>query len=155
MIHIFNTNHRKLNLDVTFEEMKAITEQSISKARATVEHFNEASTSVKDHLRNNIKHDLNKLYMSYDKVNDRFELNDRLPKLELYNYMVNMEIYKNGLSVAKGYEENGIETTKYKYQKVTENLDFSAKKPTFKDLFLKYADLMKNYPFSPSIMTME
>ena len=129
LIHIFNTSHRKLNLDVTFEEMKAITEQSISKARATVEHFNEASTSVKDHLRNNIKHDLNKLYMSYDKVNDRFELNDRLPKLELYNYMVNMEIYKNGLSVAKGYEENGIETTKYKYQKVTENLDFSAKKP--------------------------
>lgn len=155
LIHIFNTSHRKLNLDVTFEEMKAITEQSISKARATVEHFNEASTSVKDHLRNNIKHDLNKLYMSYDKVNDRFELNDRLPKLELYNYMVNMEIYKNGLSVAKGYEENGIETTKYKYQKVTENLDFSAKKPTFKELFLEYADLMKSHPYSPYIMTME
>lgn len=135
--------------------MKAITEQSLSAARETVEHFNEASTSVKDHLRNNIKHDLNKLYMSYDKVNDRFELNDRLPKLELYNYMVNMEIYKNGLSVAKGYEENGIETTKYKYQKVTENLDFSAKKPTFKELFLEYADLMKNHPYSPYIMTME
>ena len=93
--------------------------------------------------------------MSYDKVNDQFELNDRLPKLELYNYMVNMEIYKNGLSVAKGYEGNGIETTKYKYQKVTENLEFSAKKPTFKELFLIYADLMASHPYSPSIMTME
>lgn len=155
LIHIFNTNHRKLNLDISFEEMKSITEQSLSKARETIDYFNDASTNVKGHLRDNIKHDLNSLYMSYDRENDRFELNDRLPKLELYNYMVNMEIYKNGLSVAKGYEENGIETTKYKYQKVTENLDFSAKKPTFKELFLIYADLMVNHPYSPSIMTME
>lgn len=135
--------------------MKEITEQSLSKARETIEYFNKASINIKAHLRDNIKHDLNNLYMSYDKENDRFELNDRLPKLELYNYMVNMEIYKNGLSVAKSYEESGIETTKYKYQKVTQNLEFSAKKPNFKDLFLKYADLMKNCPFSPSIMTME
>lgn len=155
LIHIFNTNHRKLNLDVSFEEMKEITEQSLSKARDTIDYFNDAPANVKDHLRDNIRHDLNSLYMSYDKANDRFELNDRLPKLELYNYMVNQEIYKNGLSLAQTYNDNGIETTNYKYQKVTENLNFSAKKPTFKDLFLKYADLMKNYPFSPSIMTME
>ena len=69
--------------------MKAITEQSLSDARETVKHFNDASTNVKDFLRDGIKHDLNRLYMSYDKENDRFELNDRLPKLELYNYMVN------------------------------------------------------------------
>jgi hypothetical protein len=93
--------------------------------------------------------------MSYDKENDRFELNDRLPKLELYNYMVNQEIYKNGLSLAQAYNDNGIETTKYKYQKLTENLEFSSKKPTFKELFLKYSDLMVNHPYSPSIMTME
>ena len=155
LIHVFNTNHRRMNLGISFEEMKEITEQSLSKARETIEYFNEAPINIKAHLRDNIKHDLNNLYMSYDKENDRFELNDRLPKLELYNYMVNMEIYKNGLSVAKSYEENGIETTKHKYQKLTENFDFSAKKATFKDLFLKYADLMKNYPFSPSIMTME
>jgi hypothetical protein len=155
LIHVFNTNHRRMNLGISFEEMKEITEQSLSKARETIEYFNEAPINIKAHLRDNLKHDLNNLYMSYDKENDRFELNDRLPKLELYNYMVNMEIYKNGLSVAKSYEENGIETTKHKYQKLTENFDFSAKKPTFKDLFLKYADLMKNYPFSPSIMTME
>lgn len=144
-----------MNLDISFEEMKEITEQSLSKARETIDYFNDAPTNVKDHLRDGIKHDLNSLYMSYDKANDRYELNDRLPKLELYNYMINMEIYKNGLSVAKGYEENSIETTKYKYQKVTENLDFSAKKPTFKELFLIYADLMANHPYSPSIMTME
>ena len=155
LIHIFNTNHRKLNLDISFEEMKSITEQSLSKARETIDYFNDASTNVKGHLRDNIKHDLNSLYMSYDRENDRFELNDRLPKLELYNYMVNMEIYKNGLSVAKGYEENGIETTKYEYQRITENLDFSAKRQTFKEMFIKYADLITNHPYSPSIITME
>ena len=93
--------------------------------------------------------------MSYDKRNDKYELNDRLPKLELYNYMVNQEIYKNGISVAKGYEDNGIETTKYKYQKLTEKLNFSAKKQSFEELFKKYTDLMTNHPFSPSITTME
>ena len=155
LIHIFNTNHRKLNLDVSFEEMRTITDQSISNAKRTIDYFNDAPVNVKDHLRDNIKHDLNSLYMSYDKENDRFELNDRLPKLELYNYMVNQEIYKNGLSLAQAYNDNGIETTKYKYQKLTENLEFSSKKPTFKELFLKYSDLMVNHPYSPSIMTME
>ncbi len=89
LIHIFNTNHRTMNLDVTFEEMKNITEQSLSKAKETIKYFNDAPVNVKDHLRDNIKHDLNKLYMNYDKKNDKFVLNDRLPKLELYNYMVN------------------------------------------------------------------
>ena len=85
---------------MSFEELKAITEQSLSVAKATVEHFNAAPTEVKDHLRDGIKHDLNRLYMSYDKMSDVFILNDRLPKLELYNHMVNQEIYKNGLNVA-------------------------------------------------------
>lgn len=155
LIHIFNTNHRKLNLDVSFEDLKTITEQSLSTARETVELFNKAQANVKDHLRDGIKHDLNRLYMSYDKQKDVFILNDRLPKLELYNYMVNQEIYKNGLNVAQAYNENGIETTKYKYQRVSENIDFSAKKQTFKELFIKYADLITNHPYSLSIITME
>ena len=135
--------------------MKAITEQSLSAARETVEIFNKASVNVKDHLRDGIKHDLNSLYMSYDKQNDMFVLNDRLPKLELYNYMVNQEIYNNGLNLAQAYNDNGIETTQYKYQKVSENIEFSTKKQTFKELFIRYADLMTNHPYSPEIMTME
>ena len=34
-------------------------------------------------------------------------------------------------------------------------MDFSAKKESFKELFIKYADLMTNHPYSPSISTME
>lgn len=69
--------------------MKAITELSLTKAEETIDYFNKAPINVKGHLRDNIKHDLNYLFMSYDKQNDTFVLNDRLPKLELYNYMVN------------------------------------------------------------------
>lgn len=34
-------------------------------------------------------------------------------------------------------------------------MDFSAKRQTFKELFIKYADLMTNHPYAPSITTME
>jgi len=78
-----------------------------------------------------------------------------LPKLELYNYMVNQEIYKNGLNVAQAYNDNGIETTRYNYQRVSDDIEYSAKKQTFKELFIKYADLMTNHPYSPELMTME
>jgi len=135
--------------------MKAITDQSLLDARDTVEHFNKAQANVKDHLRDGIKHDLNSLYISYDKQKDVFILNDRLPKLELYNYMVNQEIYKNGLNVAQAYNDNGIETTRYNYQRVSDDIEYSAKKQTFKELFIKYADLMTNHPYSPELMTME
>ena len=89
---------------------------------------------VKDNLRDKLKHDLNKLYMSYDSSNDKFILNDMLPKLELYNFQVNEQIYKNGISVAKGYEDNGIETTKADYIKIEDSI--STKKQSFKDAFL-------------------
>ena len=38
---------------------------------------------VKDNLRDNLKQNLNRWYMSYDNINDKFILNDMLPKLEL------------------------------------------------------------------------
>ena len=43
-------------------------------------------------------------------INDKFILNDMLPKLELYNFQVNEVVYKSGLSIKKSCEDNGIET---------------------------------------------
>lgn len=57
--------------------------------------------------------------------------------------------------MAQAYNEKGIETTQYKYQRLGEIIEFSAKKLTFKELFIKYVDLMTDHPFSPSITTME
>ena len=43
-------------------------------------------------------------------INDKFILNDMLPKLELYNFQVNEVVYKSGLSIKNSCEDNGIET---------------------------------------------
>ena len=91
--------------------MEAKTNTALEKARKTVEFFNSATDKdVKDNLRDNLKQNLNKWYMSYDSINDKFILNDMLPKLELYNFQVNEVVYKSGLSIKKSCEDNGIET---------------------------------------------
>ena len=139
---------------MTFEQMEAKTNEAIEKARKTVEFFNSATDKdVKDNLRENLKHNLNKFYMSYDSINDQFILNDILPKLELYNYQVNQKIYKNGLSIAKGYEDNGIETTSADYVKVDDSI--SVKKQSFKEAFLQYADLVAHHSHAPALTLLE
>ena len=108
---------------------------------------------VKDNLRDNLKHTLNSLYMKYDKTHDQFEINDILPKLELYNYQINQWIYKNGLSVAKSYEDNGIPTKTAPYKKGEDTI--STNKQSFKDAFIQYADIVAQNPHSPAILLLE
>ena len=154
MVHIFNKTYKKLNLDMTFEQMKAKTDAALEKAQKTVDYFNRVEDiDVKDHIRENLKHNLNKWYISYDSINDKFILNDMLPKLELYNFQVNEKIYKNGISVAKGYEDNGIETTQADYVKVDDSI--STKKQSFKEAFLQYAEIKSESPFSPQLLAIE
>lgn len=154
LVHIFNTTYKKLNLDMTYEQMEAKTKEALKTAQETVELFNSATNKrVKDNLRDNLKHALNSLYMKYDKTHDQFEINDILPKLELYNYQVNQWIYKNGLSVAKGYEENGITTTVDPYVKGGDTI--SSKKLSFKEAFIQYADIVTQNSHSPALLLLE
>jgi hypothetical protein len=154
LVHIFNTTYKKLNLDMTYEQMEAKTKEALETAQETVELFNSTKNKkVKDNLRDNLKHDLNGLYMKYDKTHDQFEINDILPKLELYNYQVNQKIYKDGISVSKGYEDNGIETTVADYLKVDDSI--STKKISFKEAFLHYARIMSEDPHSPALSLLE
>ena len=139
---------------MTYEQMEAKTKEALKTAQETVELFNSATNKrVKDNLRDNLKHDLNSLYMKYDKTHDQFEINDILPKLELYNYQVNQWIYKNGLSVAKGYEENGITTTVDPYVKGEDTI--SSKKLSFKEAFIQYADIVTQDSQSPALLLLE
>jgi hypothetical protein len=139
---------------MTYEQMEAKTNKALEKARKTVDFFNSATDmDVKDNLRENMKHNLNCLYMKYDKKTDQFIINDILPKLELYNYQVNQWVYKNGLSVAKSYEENGIETSIQEYIKNEDKI--STKKQSFKEAFLQYADIASNAPHSPVLLFLE
>ena len=134
-MHIFNTTYKKLNLNMTYKEMEAKTNEALDTARETIDLFNSAKNQkVKDNLRDKLKHDLNKLYMSYDSINDKFILNDMLPKLELYNFQVNEVVYKSGLSIKKSCEDNGIETISAEYVRADDTI--STKKLSFKDAFL-------------------
>lgn len=134
-MHIFNTTYKKLNLDMTYKQMEAKTNTALEKARKTVEFFNSATDKdVKDNIRENLKQNLNKWYMSYDSINDKFILNDMLPKLELYNFQVNEVVYKSGLSIKKSFEDNGIETISAEYVRADDTI--STKKLSFKDAFL-------------------
>lgn len=134
-MHIFNTTYKKLNLNMTYKEMEAKTNTALEKARKTVEFFNSATDKdVKDNIRENLKQNLNKWYMSYDSINDKFILNDMLPKLELYNFQVNEVVYKSGLSIKKSFEDNGIETISAEYVRADDTI--STKKLSFKDAFL-------------------
>lgn len=129
LVHIFNTTYKKLNLDMTYKQMEAKTEASIRTAYETVDFFNHAPTkAIKDNLRENLKHDLNSLYMKYDKQNDEFIINDILPKLELYNFQINQEIYKNGASVARAYEEIGTDVRQDDYKKLDAKVNFADNK---------------------------
>ena len=153
LVHIFNSTYKELNLDMTYEQMKNKTDLAIKTAYDTVNYFNKAPQAIKDNLRNKIKKDLNSLYMKYDKVNDEFIINDILPKLELYNFEINQVIYKNGLSIAKGYADNNINAFRTDYVTVDDTI--STKKLSFKDAFLKYADLAKSHPYAPGLIILE
>lgn len=142
LVHIFNTSYKKLDLDMTYEEMKEKTETAIRTAYDTVDFFNRAPTkAIKDNLRENLKHDLNNLYMKYDKAHDQFIINDILPKLELYNFQINQEIYKNGASVAKAYKDKGTDFKQSEYERLGTSIESAEKKISFKDAFLQYVDL--------------
>lgn len=152
LVHIFNTSYKKLDLDMTYEEMKEKTETAIRTAYDTVDFFNRAPTkAIKDNLRENLKHDLNNLYMKYDKTKDEFIINDILPKLELYNFQINQEIYKHGASVAKAYKEKGTIVNQDDYKKLETPVNLTDKKISFKDAFLQYADLVKRNPHAPAL----
>lgn len=154
IVHIFNTIYKKLNLNMTYKEMEAKTNEALDTARETIDLFNSAKNQkVKDNLRDKLKHDLNKLYMSYDSINDKFILNDMLPKLELYNFQVNEVVYKSGLSIKKSFEDNGIETISAEYVRADDTI--STKKLSFKDAFLQYAEIISGNQFSPQLLAIE
>lgn len=157
LVHIFNTTYKDLRLYMTYEQMKAKTEDDIKKAYDTVKLFNDTSKALKDNLRDKIKHDLNSLYIKYDKKKDEFAINDILPKLELYNFKVNQIVYRTGVSIRKDYADNNIEAKyRYKAAKEFEESEFpEIKKIDFKEAFLQYAKIMSENPHSPALILLE
>lgn len=143
IIHIFNRTYKDLNLDVTFEEMKNTVNDEIKAASTLTELFNKAPEAQKKVLAKSF----NNKYLTFKDGKCIFY--DTLPKLELYNYMINQIIYKNGLALRKEYNKNGIMTTDVEYTNENETLEAinkASKKASFKDMYLAALDA-KNNPF--------
>ncbi len=143
LIHVYSNT--KLNLDVSYQEMKERTNKLLKSANEIAETFNNLSSNAKD-LASKLA--INNAYMSYDEENKCYIVNDLLPKLELYNYQLNQAIYNNGIALTKAYNKNNIRTTEVEFEDLTDTIKKASNKISFKEAFLKYAELTKKLYFS-------
>ena len=136
LVHIFNTTGRRnLDLDTSYEEIVERTNKEVERDNKIIEIVNDNPTNS-DRL-------FNKEYVKKDK-DGKYYLDEMIVKLDLYTIKLEQSIYKNGISIVKHYNENGILTTNPMYEKLEGTLKSAGKKMSFKEAFLKYAELAKN-----------
>ena len=134
--HIFNTTGRRnLDLDTSYEEIVERTNKEVERDNKIIEIVNDNPTNS-DRL-------FNQEYVKKDK-DGKYYLDEMIVKLDLYTIKLEQSIYKNGISIVKHYNENGILTTDPMYEKLEGTLKSAGKKMSFKEAFLKYAELSKN-----------
>ena len=142
MVHIFNTTGRRgLDLDTSYEDILKRTNEEIESVSALIEVVNNNPA-----LKVGAEKSLNKDFIKKDETG-KYYLNDMLVKLDLFTIKLEQSIYKNGISIVKNYNKNGIVTTAPEYEKLEGTIKGATKKLSFKEAFLLYATLSKN-PFS-------
>ena len=142
LVHIFNTTGRRdLDLEASYEDILKRTNEEIESVTALIEVVNNNPA-----LKVGAEKSLNKDFIKKDDFG-MYYLNDMLVKLDLFTIKLEQSIYKNGISIVKNYNKNGIVTTAPKYEKLEGTIKGAAKKLSFKEAFLLYATLAKN-PFS-------
>lgn len=139
LFHIYNTTgNTKLNLDITYDEMVRLVKDEEEGANAILKTINENEKAAKIATKM-----LNEAYII--KEGEKYVLNDMLIKLELFNYNVNQQIYKNGISLASNYYKNNVEVCgSDEVINETETLKRMSKKMSFKEAFLKYVEIKDN-----------
>lgn len=139
LIHIFNTTgKRDLDLSISYEDMIVKTYEDLEAAKELVEMVN-----TNDKTKRAAEKLLNRDYVMMDE-DGKYFVNDMLIKLDLYTYKLEQSIYKNGISIMKNYNQNGIVTTAPEYDRLDGTISTKAKKITFKDAFIKYVELNTN-----------
>lgn len=135
LVHIFNTTgKRSMCLDMDYDELVERTKKEVEAESKIIDFINENPTITNRFLDKD-----------YVKVNDegKYYLNEMLINLDLYTVKLEQYIYKNGISIMKNYNKNGIITTSPTYEKIEESLKRVVKKITFKEAFIKYCELKK------------
>lgn len=139
LIHIFNTTgKRDLDLSLSYDEVVAKTYEDLEGAKAIVELVNND-----DKAKRAAEKMLNRDYIMMDE-DGKYFINDMLIKLDLYTYKLEQSIYKNGISIMKNYNINGIVTTTPEYDRLDGTISTKAKKISFKDAFLRYVELQSS-----------
>lgn len=139
LIHIFNTTgKRDLDLSLSYDEVVAKTYEDLEGAKAIVELVNND-----DKAKRAAEKMLNRDYIMMDE-DGKYFINDMLIKLDLYTYKLEQNIYKNGISIMKNYNINGIVTTAPEYDRLDGTISTKAKKISFKDAFLRYVELQSS-----------
>lgn len=138
LIHIFNTTGKgSLNLNISYQEMVDLINDRIEGAKMLIDVANTNESANKADVFNDdyiVKDELGKYY-----------LNDTLIKLELFNYSINQQIYKNGISITKAYTNNNVEVFEVPEDNELKNeLVKVGTKLTFKEAFLKYSEIKSN-----------
>ena len=139
LVHIFNTTGRRdLDLEASYEDILKRTNEEIESVTALIEVVNNNPA-----LKVGAEKSLNKDFIKKDDFG-MYYLNDMLVKLDLFTIKLEQSIYKNGISIVKNYNKNGIVTTAPEYEKLEGTIKGATKKLSFKEAFLKYAELAKN-----------
>lgn len=139
LVHIFNTTGRRdLDLEASYEDILKRTNEEIESVTALIEVVNNNPA-----LKVGAEKSLNKDFIKKDDFG-MYYLNDMLVKLDLFTIKLEQSIYKNGISIVKNYNKNRIVTTAPKYEKLEGTIKGATKKLSFKEAFLKYAELAKN-----------
>ena len=139
IVHIFNTTgKRDLDLEISYEDMVVKTYEDLEGAKEIIELVNKS-----DKARKSAEKFLNKEYVMKDE-DGSYYINDMLIKLDLFTFKLEQSIYKNGISIMKSYNQNGMITTNPEYEKLEGAISSKSKKLTFKEAFTKYAELKAN-----------
>lgn len=143
LIHIFNsTGKRKLNLEKNWDEMVADTNKDIEGANKIIQLMN-----TDESVRKAGEKIINSKYIIKNR-DGMYVLRDMLVKLDLYLYQIEQAIYKSGISLRKTYNSKGVTTASIEYTKINTSIKNPSKKLSFKDAFIKYAELIDNLDLS-------
>lgn len=140
LIHIFNTTGKgSLNLNISYEDMVSLVNKRLAGTKKLIDLANTDEEA-------NIAAIFNDDYVDQDE-DGKYHLNDTLIKLELFNYSINQQIYKNGISISKAYTDNNVDVFEApEDEEIKNELTKAGTKITFKEAFLKYAEI-KNNPY--------
>lgn len=139
LMHIYSTaGSYRLNLDITYSEMVDMVKEQEEGAKAILDVINNnpKAASMASKM-------INDSYII--KNGDTYILNDMLIKLELFNYNINQQIYKSGISLASNYAKNGIMTCgNDEPTEEDEDMARRGNKISFKKAYLKYSEIRNN-----------